>query len=77
MALLRNPCDQLEVSTLARQIFPKNSKFMIEAYNDATREKFGYLWISMHPLSEHCELKLFTKIFPGEVTEVFLPKNNK
>lgn len=43
MILVKNPSDQLQAATLARQLFPKNSKYFLEAYEDATRNPHGYL----------------------------------
>ena len=45
--LLNNPRDKQQINCLARQMYPKNSKFLIEAYNDATSTKFGHLFLDL------------------------------
>jgi len=46
--LMNNPRDRLQISSLARQMFPKKTHFFIEAYQDATSlYKFGYLFIDL------------------------------
>ena len=72
LVLFKNPSDQLQVSTLAKQLYPRKSSFFIEAYQDATIQPHTYLFID---LSQSCpsELRLRTNIFPGEVTIVYSP----
>jgi hypothetical protein len=45
--LFKNPRDATQISFLARQMYPKNSKFLEEAYLDVTKEPFGYLFIDL------------------------------
>ena len=48
MILLNNPRDRSQIQYLGRQMFPKNSQFLIEAYNDATEnKKYGYIFIDL------------------------------
>lgn len=66
-----------QVVELGRQIFHKNSKFLVEAFDHATKEKFGYLVIDLHPSTEE-KLRVRTRIFPlnGIIDPIFyLPKN--
>ncbi len=73
MVLFKNPSDRLQVSTLAHQMYPKQSKFFLEAFEDATSKKpFTYLFVD---LSQDCpeQLRLRTCIFPGEITMVYVP----
>lgn len=41
--LFKNPRDRAQIKHLRRQILPSNSKFLEEAYNDATSDPHGYL----------------------------------
>uniref|UniRef100_A0A1Y1KS04 Uncharacterized protein n=1 Tax=Photinus pyralis TaxID=7054 RepID=A0A1Y1KS04_PHOPY len=41
--LFKNPRDRAQIKHLTRQILPENSKFLEEAYNDATSKPHGYL----------------------------------
>lgn len=45
--LMKNPRDKSQISHLARQLFPENTKFLHEAYKDATSTPYGYLVIDM------------------------------
>ena len=48
LILFRNVRDPSQVSHLGRQLYPKNSKFFDEAFNDAvTSQKFGYLIVDL------------------------------
>lgn len=40
-----NPRDRTQISYLARQMYPQNSKFLIEAYNDAIKIPHGYIFL--------------------------------
>ena len=46
LIILNNPRDPSQIHHLARQMFPNNSKFLIECYEDACESKqFGYLFL--------------------------------
>ena len=72
VVLFKNPSDQLQISTLAKQLYPGNNRMLLEAYKDACREPYSYLCLN---LSQNCpeELRITTKIFPNEITEVYCP----
>jgi hypothetical protein len=74
--LLRNPRDKSQVATFGRQVFPGQSKYFLESYEDATKECFGYLVIDLSP---HCEdkLRLKSNIIPRKgifSPVVYLPR---
>ena len=47
---LRSPRSLMQLHTLARQCIAKdNIKNLIQAYNDATESKYGYIWINLDP----------------------------
>lgn len=73
MVLMKNPSDLSQVSTLARQMFPAKSHFLVEVYKDATILPHGYLFIDLHQNTDD-SLRFRTKIFPGEITSVYVPK---
>ena len=54
-----------------KQLYPCNSKVFMDAYEDATSYLHGYLVIDCDPKSPR-ELKLRTKIFPGEQNNMFI-----
>lgn len=66
--MTRNPSDKSQLTTLGRQLFPRRKSSLehfYESYDDATREKYGYLLIDVSPSSLESQ-KLKTNIFPGK-----------
>jgi len=47
--LLKNPRDAIQFATLARQMYPNDSRFAMEAYRDATSVPYGYLLVDLKP----------------------------
>lgn len=43
--LLKNPRDGSQVVNLAKQLFPLNTKYLSDAYEDCTRKPFGYILV--------------------------------
>ena len=68
--LLRNPSDKLQAVQLARQLYPGKTLGFLETYKEACSQPFGYLVVDLAPETRE-ELRLRTKIFPEEFTEVF------
>ena len=65
LILFKSPRDATQFATLARQMYPKSSKFAIEAYKDATSIPIGHPLVDLKPdQDERCRLR--TNIFPGE-----------
>jgi hypothetical protein len=62
---MKSPSDKLQISMLARQMFPgKTSQFM-EVYGEATSVKYGYLVVDCSP--ETAEIyRLRSQIFPDD-----------
>ena len=67
--LFKNPRDKLQISTLARQMYPGNFKFITEAYADATKQAYGYLVFDLKPETEE-RLRIRTGILP---TDIYIP----
>ena len=65
LIVFRNPCDLLGVSTLARQMFPKHTGYLLDAFHDATSRPYGYLVIDCHQLTPE-NMRLRTSILPKE-----------
>ena len=65
MLIFRNPRDSLGVSTLAKQMFPKHTGYLLEAFHDATSRPYGYLVIDCHQLTPE-NMRLRTNILPEE-----------
>ena len=65
MVIFRNPRNSLGTSTLAKQMFPKHTNYLMEAFDDATSKPYGYLMIDCHQLTPE-NMRLRTNILPGE-----------
>ena len=80
LIMMRNPSDKSQITTLGRQLFPRKRghlEHFYEAYDDATRKKYGYLVIDVSPEGSEIE-KLKTNIIPdskGKLSViVYLPR---
>ena len=73
MILFKNPRDASQFANLARQMYPKQSAFAVEAYKDATREPYSYLFVDLRTEQDE-DLRLRTNIFPTETRYVYVPK---
>lgn len=63
--LFRNLRDVNQIATLGRQLYTTKSKIFVQAYLDATKQRYGYLVVDIHPHSED-KLRLRTHVFRGE-----------
>jgi hypothetical protein len=66
MLLMKNPRDKAQIMALAAQIYPNKSKFLIEAFNDATKSQFGYIKVDMKQDTPD-NLRIQTRITPEEI----------
>jgi hypothetical protein len=73
IVLFKNPRDAVQVATLARQMYPGQSKFLVEAFKNATEKPFGYLLLDLKPDTDE-KYRVRTGIFPGDTHYVYLPK---
>ena len=72
--LFKNPRDRLQISTLARQMYPGQSQFLVEAFQDATKEAYGYLIIDLKPTTPD-KLRIRTGILPSDRQLVYVHKD--
>lgn len=70
LILLKNPRDLSQIQCLSRQIYPGESKLLVEAYRDCMKTAYGYLVVDIWPASKD-DTRLRTMIFPGEDTVVY------
>ena len=63
----------LQVSTLGRQMYPGNGKFLVEAFKMATEKPYGYLLIDLRADTLE-KYRLRSNIFAGERQYVYLHK---
>jgi len=45
--LFKNPRDNSQFAHLARQLYPHNYRFAVDAYKNSTQDTFGYLLIDL------------------------------
>ena len=74
MVLFKNPRDSAQIRYLALQVNPKNHKFLVDSYTDATRNSHSYIFLN---LTQECDewLRVSTLIFPGEESEIYVPND--
>jgi len=73
MVFFKNPRNAIQFASLARQMYPNKSAFAVEAYKDATREPYNYLFVDLRPEQDE-DLRLHTNIFSDETGYVYVPK---
>lgn len=73
MVIFKNPRDAGQFSVLARQMYPADSKFAVEAFKDATSTPYAYLLVDMKP-ETYEKFRLRANIFPDELTSVYIKK---
>ena len=75
LTLFKNPGDTVQIHTLARQMYPGNSEYLLSAFRDATALPFGYLFVN---LTQQCpdDHRLRTCIFPEETEIFYLPQKS-
>lgn len=78
IVLFKNPRDKQQINVLARQICPENTRFICEAYKDATEEAYGYLLFDLRQTTPE-EHRFRTNIFSTDVPKdiVYIAKNSK
>ena len=74
MILFKNPRDSSQIATLSRQMFPNATKYLVEAYEDATDGNFGYIFLDLKQTTEK-ELRVQTGVLPGERRLIYIVKN--
>jgi GTPase SAR1 family protein len=75
LVLFKNPADRSYVGVLARQLFPKNTKYFLQSYEDATIHPHGYLFVDLTQYTPD-NYRLKTDIFSNTPT-LYVPENYK
>ena len=77
LILMKNPADRSQIMQVARQIMPTKHKCILEAYDDACSEPFGYLLLDLEPSTPE-PARIRTKIFPqDQISYAYLPTGYK
>lgn len=74
LVLFKNPRDKTQISFLARQMYPKGSRFLEEAYFDATKDAYGYLLLDLKQSTPN-ELRIQTNVFSFDKRFIYLCKS--
>ena len=65
LVLFKNPRDKLQILTLAKQMYPRQTALFLKEYEEAVRRPFGYLFVDLKPTTpDSCRLR--TNVLPGE-----------
>jgi hypothetical protein len=65
--------DRLQIQSFGKQLFPRKSKYFMDAFEKATAKQYSYLMVDSNPNSDKA-YQLRIDILPGQVTKVFQPK---
>ena len=65
IAVMKNTRDRAQIRSLAAQMHPGNSRFLIKSYEDATKTPYGYLFLDFRNTTPD-QVRVRTGIFPGE-----------
>ena len=65
LVIFKNVRDKSQIAHLSRQMYPSNSKHMVESYIDATSEPYSYLIVDLKPNTED-KHRLKGCIFPDD-----------
>ena len=70
--MFKNPRDKTQIVHLALQVYPENISSFYKRYLDVCKDTHTYLFLDLtQSINDLPRFK--TKIFPGELTEVFAP----
>lgn len=73
MVLFKSPRDVGQIAILGRQLYPENTKFLVEAFKDATSEPHSYLMLDLRPDTPE-PYRVRANIFSGLQQVVYQPK---
>ena len=69
--MFRNERDSSQFRSLAYQMHPGDARWLLDAFNDATKEPFGYLVLDHHPTSKR-DIRVLTNILPSKSLTVYM-----
>jgi hypothetical protein len=72
--MFKNPRDKSQIMHLARGMYPGETKFITNAYSDATKAAYGYLLLDLKQSTPEF-LRVKTSILPHEYTAVYVSKD--
>src|SRR5258705_310720 len=80
LCIFKNPRDRSQISYLARQLYPEDSKFLTQAYADATSAAHGYILLDLKQQTPDI-LRVRTRKFSHEKVDggpiVYIPSKRR
>ncbi|XP_069506232.1 uncharacterized protein [Ambystoma mexicanum] len=76
IVLFKNPRDKHQLTVLARQMYPGNTRFFMEAFEDATLKPYGYLLVDLKTNTLE-DYRLRTGVFPPDIPVVYVQKTSR
>jgi len=76
IVLFKNPRDRAQIKHLARQVYPRDPKFIEDAYEDATRPAHGYLLLDLKQ-STPDEMRVRSCVLPDEAAYQYVYQPSK
>jgi hypothetical protein len=73
MVLFKNPRDAGQIRALASQLFPGKSKFLVDAYKQATQKAHGYLLLDFKQNTLE-KYRVLSDVLPGQEGCYYIPK---
>lgn len=73
MVIFKNPRDQSQIRFLGNQLFPGKSKYLVDAYKQATSRPHGYLLLDLTQ-STSDDKRVLSDILPSEEGFYYIPK---
>jgi hypothetical protein len=64
--VMKSPRDMFQITAFAKQMFPGDSRFIIESYKDATIKPYSYIIFDAHQETPN-HLRVRAKIFQREI----------
>ena len=74
MIVFKNHRDQMQFKVLGRQMYPNNSKFLMESFDDSTKKPYGYILFDLKQTSESRN-RVQTGILPYQQRIIYTSKN--
>ena len=71
--VFRNERDASQFRALAYQMHPNNARWLLDAFEDATKEPYGYLVLHHHPKSNR-DMRVITNILPNQKLTAYIKR---
>lgn len=69
LVLFKNPRDKSQIRTLASQMYPKKTSFLVDAYENATSRAYGYLVLDLRSGTPD-DLRVRTQVVEEEGSQI-------